>query len=84
MDLDAAKPKAAFTPGAQKIETWSGLDPKRGRYQKADVPKVHRSNKSDKPRRGCYDDIFPEILPLVNSKYWFLKHLPGTCPRRSA
>lgn len=49
MDLDAAKPKAAFTPGAQKIETWSGWDPKRGTYQKADMPKVHDCNKSDKP-----------------------------------
>ena len=39
MDLDVTRSEAMFTPGAQKTATWSGLDPKRGAFQKAALPK---------------------------------------------
>lgn len=85
MGLDATRPEGMFTPGAQRIATLEWVRPRK-RFQKAAMLKAHDFNKrviKDSCHRCC-NSIFPEILPLVNSKHWFLKHLLGTCPTRSA
>lgn len=72
--------------GTENCSPRMGWTPKEMHFRRLPCLKAHDFNKRviKNSCHGCYDSIFPEILPLVNSKHRFLKHLLGTCPTRSA